>query len=435
MSGQNYRYLWWSHLWSTAGSSLSAGLFFMIAVAGLNKAADKVTAMAAIAAVLAAVTCIPVLFAAERLPNKAILVLTASLRAATSIALWLLLVFDGLALIHLAVGMALVTALSVFSGSLTTAEIRKSVPERQWLNANKSLSLIGWVCVALLTPLGGALFQYVGTATPLILNATCHLLAAVSLLGLRTNGLPPNVPHDKLPGNPSASHNATDPETTDQKTTDQERSEPLLRRLFGGWVFMWNSPTLRGYFINAMIFGGCLAASAPLVSDLVLKHLRLTPLHYSLLLSLPAFAGIAGTWCSTKIVAKIGEQRAIWCSGAARSIWLVLLPFAPHGTLGFSYLLLFECLLMFTAGVFNPIFATIRLRLVDSRHVRAVASAWPISAHLTKPFFIGLAAAAMATCTTKSTLIGVGIAMLVAIVFLPRACLTTNGTPESLPRQ
>lgn len=386
----------------------------MIATVGLDKSPAGVTAMAAIAAALAAVTCIPALVAAERLSNKVVLTLTAITRSGTSAVLCLLLLGDELALIHLAIGMALVTALSVFSGSLTTAEIRRSVPEEHWLSANKSLSLIGWGCVALLTPLGGALFQHVGTSTPLILNALCYFLSALLLAGLRTGALSENLEEDSA---------------SPDDTSCRERSEPLIRRLFSGWVFMWKDQNLRGYFINAMIFGGCLAAAAPLISDLVLQNLGLTPLHYSILLSLPAFAGIAGSWCSSKVVGKIGERQAIWYSGAARSLWLVLLPVAPNGILGFSYLLALECLLMFSAGVFNPIFATVRLRLVDSQRVRAVASAWPISAHLTKPLFVGLTAAMLTIGTTRNTLVGVGIAMLIAIVFLPRP---TTGAKHKL---
>ena len=74
--------------------------------------------------------------------------------------------------------------------------------------------------------------------------------------------------------------------------------------------------------------------------------------------------------------------------GAGRTLWLGLIPLAPHGTGGLVLIIVSETLLLFCAGAFNPTFTTYRMNATGDDHMARVNAAWSISSKSAQPAFI-----------------------------------------------
>ncbi len=105
--------------------------------------------------------------------------------------------------------------------------------------------------------------------------------------------------------------------------------------------------------------------------------------------------------------------------GAARTVWLGFVAFAPPGTGGLVVIIAADTLLLFCAGVFNPTFVTYRMRVTADTHMTRVATAWSVSSKTVQPACIA-AAGLLAAVTSARTAIGVAaVAVAASTVLLP----------------
>ncbi len=105
---------------------------------------------------------------------------------------------------------------------------------------------------------------------------------------------------------------------------------------------------------------------------------------------------------------------------ALRSLFPVGLALTRPGVPGLLTVLTVEALLIFSAGVFNPLNTTERLRRAPTGRVAQVLSAWSISSKLAQAAFI-LAWGARGTLTGPLTAITVaGLLLLGTPLLLPR---------------
>lgn len=114
-----------------------------------------------------------------------------------------------------------------------------------------------------------------------------------------------------------------------------------------------------------------------------------------------------------------GWRNLLLWACAARSIWAPFLAFSPSGVPGLLFILICECSLMFAAGLFNPVFATYRMQIVDRALLARVGSAWPISAALVQPVFLLSGALLVEWLGTRTAIGIIGACMLLCIPLIP----------------
>lgn len=159
--------------------------------------------------------------------------------------------------------------------------------------------------------------------------------------------------------------------------------------------------------------------SSPLLAVFMLRELGLEPWQYGLALGLPGIGGVLGALCTKRVAARIGEHSVLLTFGLLRSVWMLLLPLAPHGSTGLAVIITSETLLLFSAGVFNPTFATYRMRATADAHMSRVTTAWLVSTRAIQPLFL-LAGGALAAATSPRVALGAaGVTLLTSALLLP----------------
>lgn len=113
-----------------------------------------------------------------------------------------------------------------------------------------------------------------------------------------------------------------------------------------------------------------------------------SPWGYALALGIPAVGGVIGSSASTCLVRRLGERRVLLLAGVSRTLWMPVIPLSPPGLGGLAIVLGSEFLLMLSAGISNPVFATCRMRLISRDHMARVGAAWPMTAKTVQPLFI-----------------------------------------------
>ncbi|NEW38604.1 hypothetical protein GV794_16830 [Nocardia cyriacigeorgica] len=83
------------------------------------------------------------------------------------------------------------------------------------------------------------------------------------------------------------------------------------------------------------------------------------------------------------MVARYGERNVLLVLGALRACWPLRLTFVGPGIGGLLVVMVTEFGLILTMGLFNPIFATYRLRNAESGVLARVLAAWSITSTAT----------------------------------------------------
>jgi hypothetical protein len=105
--------------------------------------------------------------------------------------------------------------------------------------------------------------------------------------------------------------------------------------------------TLRGLYINALVFGGAIRKSSPLIAVLMLDDLHLSALEYGIALGAPCAAGLLGSFVAQRITRRLGTDRVLLVFGALRGPCLLPLAFAPVGILGLLTVVSADSVLLF----------------------------------------------------------------------------------------
>ncbi|WP_327147789.1 MFS transporter [Nocardia sp. NBC_01329] len=246
--------------------------------------------------------------------------------------------------------------------------------------------------MAALAGVGAAAIAIFGTTTTLIVDSLGHLISALGIRRIRT---PEAIP------------------------ARQGGSGSGLSEIRTGWTYIAAHSTLHRLFWNAMLFGGSLVLVTPLMALLMLRELGFPPWQYGLALGIPGVGGLLGAWCAPRLVARFGERAVLLGSGTLRTCWLAPLVLTGPGALGLTVVLAAETLLLFCAGVFNPMFAACRMNHTADDHMVRVGTAWSISAKCVQPVFIALGGV-LAAATGVRVAIGVAaFALLTSSALLP----------------
>ncbi|MFE3443681.1 MFS transporter [Nocardia sp. NPDC059180] len=208
--------------------------------------------------------------------------------------------------------------------------------------------------------------------------------------------------------------------TTAEPDPPQERPErQWVTEIRSGWAYIFAHPALHRLFWNAMVFGGSIMLTTPLLALLMLRELGFVPWQYGLSLGVPCLGGLIGSLCAPRLVTAIGERAVLLGFGALRTCWLVPLLVAGPNLLGLTIIIATETLLLFCAGIFNPVFTTFRMNNTADDHMARVGTAWSISSKCAQPLFIAFGGVLAAATSLRFAIGFAAVTVIVSSLLLP----------------
>ncbi len=157
----------------------------------------------------------------------------------------------------------------------------------------------------------------------------------------------------------------------------------------------------------------------PLLSVLMLGRLGFPPWEFGLAFAVPCLGGLVGSRLARPLATRYGERRMLLVFAVARCFWVIGLVALRPGLGGLLVVMAVECGLIFCCGVYNPLLATHRLRLLPHDRVARVLSSWSVTSKLSTALLTGLWGG-LASVIGPSAAVGLaGAVMLVTPVLLP----------------
>ncbi|MFI5714498.1 MFS transporter [Nocardia sp. NPDC051750] len=388
----DFRRLWASVTVGQVGSALGSGALPLVAILAVNASDLQVALMAAFAGIAGAAIALPMGSFIEFRRKRGIIVHTSFVcfvaLASVPLAGW----FGVLTYTHLCIVVTVQTLGAIVSNAAGGAYLKSLVPEPLRVRANSRFETTFWTASTIGAPVGGALISIFGTTITLVIDAVSYLLSALGIRSITTSEPEP------MHGRPE---------------------HHWWVEIRSGWTYIFDHPPLHRLFWNAMAFGGSIMLTTPLLALLMLRELGFSPWQYGLALGVPCLGGLLGALCAPKLVELFTERAVLLGFGTLRTCWLGLLLLAGPGTAGLIVIIGAEALLLFCAGVFNPVFTTYRMNCTADDHMARVGTAWSISAKSFQPAFIALGGV-IAGATSPRVAIGfAAITLLASSALLP----------------
>ncbi|MBF6364986.1 MFS transporter [Nocardia puris] len=402
---RDFHKLWAALTVSQVGSALGTGALPLVAILVVHASDWQVSLMAALSGVAAAAIALPLGSLIEVRRKRPVMIQAC---VASCVALASVPVAAALGVLSYAqlCGVAMVQTLcAMVFNAANGAYLKSIVAEPLRVRANSRVETTFWTAATVGAPLGGLLISLFGTAITITLDAVTYLLAA---LGIRA--------------------------ITTPETASQQPKRPRLTDIRGGWAYIFGEPTLNRLFWNAMLFGGSLLLTGPLLALLMLRELGFAPWQYGLALGLPAVGGLIGSLCAPKLVAVFDQRTVLLGFGTLRTLWLGLLLLAGPDALGLIAIIAAETLLLLCAGVFNPVFTTVRMNHTADTHMARVGMAWSISAKCFQPAFIALGGVIAAVTSVRTAIACAAVALVASSALLPwrqRDCGREQSSPSN----
>jgi MFS transporter len=383
---------------SSAGSGVGLGALPLVAVLALHVSAFGVSLLTGLSGLTAAAIMLPLGTGVEYRRKRPVMVAGDLARFAALASVPAAAALGVLTYPQLVVVGVVTTAGMIAFAAASGANLKALTDPAGRLRANSWFETADWVSVTAGPPLGGLLISAVGPAATMAVDAVSYLGSVVGVLRIAKPEPPP----------PRRAVNSG---------------------VAAGWRYIFAHRGLRALFLNAMLFGGPVIMATPLVAVLILDILGLPAYDYGLALGVPCLGGIAGSRLAPVLVRKFGQRRVLLASGAARTPWLLAYPFVPHGEAGLVVLIGADTVLLFCAGVFNPVFATYRMHVTADAFMVRVRSAWGISSKTVQPLFVLAGGGLAALAGVRPALLAGGLVCVASAALLPFRDLS----PESLP--
>ncbi len=382
----DFRRLWGAYAVSELGSAIGSGALPLVALLVLDVTAFQVALLAALSGLASALLALPLGVAIEFRHKRPVMVLADLTRFGALASVPAAAALGVLTYSHLCVVGVVQAVAAIAFGGASGAHLKNLVPAPLRLEATSRFETTFWVATSTGPALGGLLISWLGATASLVVDAFSFLISALGVRRLRSPEPPP-------------------PERT--------RTGTRTRDLSSGWRYIHGHPVLRHLFWNAMLFGGAIMMTSPLMAVLMLRDLGFAPWQYGLALGLPGIGGVLGALSTRRLTTKYGERRVLLGFGLLRTVWMPLIALAAPGPLGLVVIVVANSLLLFCAGVFNPSFATYRMAVTADSHLTRVLTSWSASSRTVQPLFM-LAGGALAAATSPRTAILVAAALLVS---------------------
>ncbi|WP_329309652.1 MFS transporter [Streptomyces sp. NBC_01262] len=396
--------LWGSYAVSAAGSAVSAGALPLVAVAALHVSTFQVSLLAALSAVASAAISLPLGGRIEHRHKRPAMTTADGVRCLALASVPVAAALGLLTFMQLCVVGVLQSTAAIAFSAASTAHLKGLVAPSDRLRAAAQFETTDWISQSVGPPTGGLLIGVFGATATLAVDALSFLLSA---LGVRQIRRPEPAPPART------------------------KSRGRARELMTGWRYILGHRGLRPLFWNAMLFGGSIMMSSPLVAVLMLRDLHFTPWQYGLALGLPCLGGVLGSRLTATLTSRLGPHRVLLLFGVLRTPWTILLPWLPFGTLGLVALVAADTGLLVAAGVFNPSFATYRITATQDHVMARVVTAWSVSSKTAQPLFIVAGGIIAAYAGVRTAILVAGTLCLASALLLPWSGLPSPALEES----
>lgn len=385
--GPDFRRLWTAYSISELGTGLALGALPLVATIALQAPVLQVSLLSALAGIAGAALAVPLGPWVEFRRKRPIMVGTDLARFVTLLSVPVAAALGLLTYAQLCV-VAIVQSVGVIVFTAAGgAHLKALVPAELRGEANARLEMTFWTAYSAGPPLGGVLVSAVGATASMAADAVSFLLSALGIRRLRTPEPPP----------------------------PQRHPTPRLRELTAGWHYILGHRDLRALWLNSLVFGGCVMATAPLLAVLMLRELRMTPWEYGIAMGVPCLGGILGAF----LARRLPERPKLLGFGTARALFMIFLAVAPAGTGGLIVITASQLVLLVCAGAFNPTFATYRMRVTEDGYLSRVLSAWSISQRVAQPIMIAVGGVLAAATSTRISLAILSGVLITSVALLP----------------
>ncbi|MFJ1600053.1 MFS transporter [Streptomyces sp. NPDC088261] len=404
--GSEFGRLWSAYAVSTYGTWIAFGAYPLIAVRVLGASAFAVSLLEAAGLAVAAVAAFSLGPWIEHRAKRPVMIAADLVRFAATASVPVAYVLGVLSYGQLLVVSVVSGTASIAFTAASGAYLKHLVPRDHLLVANGRFEATSWVATAAGPPLGGALIGLLGPVVTVLADALSYLLSALGIHRIRGSDVV--TPRDR-----SA-------EPRDRSTETRDRSVVPRRSPFlDGWWFILRDPALRRLFLNSILVGGLIMATAPLLSVLLLGQYHFPAWQYGLAFGVPALGGFVGARLSARLVARHGRYRVMAVSGRLRSVFPLGLALVGPGVPGLLTVIAVEGLLITCMGIFNPIYATERLRRTPVHRTAQILSTWSAASKLLHAALMVIWGI-LATLTSPLTAITVsGVLLLGTPLLLP----------------
>ena len=399
--GQDFRRLWAAYSVSELGSGLASGALPLVATIALAVPVLQVSLLSALAGIAGAALTVPLGPWIEFRRKRPVMIGADLARFAALISVPITAALGVLSYAQLcAVAIVQAAGVIVFNAA-SGSHLKALVPAESRGEANSRFEMTFWTVNTAGPPLGGLLVTALGATASMAADGVSFLLSALGIRRLRAPEPPP----------------------------PQRHPTPRWRELTAGWHYLYTHRDLRALWFNAMLFGGCIMATPPLLAVLMLRELGLGPWAYGVAMGVPCVGGILGAFLGRRLP----ERPKLLGFGTARTLWTVFLALAPAGFGGLIVITASQFLLLVCAGAFNPAFVTYRMRVTEDAYMSRVLSAWAISQRVAQPIMITVGGVLAALTTTRISLAVVGCVLLTSAALLPWRSLTQRPEPAAVP--
>ncbi|MEU8782846.1 MFS transporter [Streptomyces sp. NPDC048637] len=391
--GRSFGWLWSAYAVSTYGTWIAFGAFPLIAVRALHSPAFAVSLLEAAGLAVAAIVAFSLGPWVEHRAKRPVMIAMDLIRFAAMASVPVAYVLGLLSYGQLLVVSVISGTASIAFTAASGAYLKYLVPSEQLLVANGRFEGTSWVATAAGPPLGGALIGVLGPVITVMADALSYLLSALGVLRIRGGDVA--APRDRA---------------------TRLRGAGLL----SGWRFILRDRALRRLFLNQILVGGLIMATAPLLSVLLLGQYHFPAWQYGLAFGIPALGGFVGARLSARLVTRYGRHRVMIVSGWLRSLFPLGLTFVRPGLPGLLTVIIVEGLLITCMGIFNPIYATERLQRTPADHTAQILSTWSASSKLLQAALMVIWGI-LATLTSPLTAITMsGVLLLATPLLLPK---------------
>jgi hypothetical protein len=248
--GRDFDRLWCAYSISELGSALGAGALPLIAILVLHSTDLQVSLLAALSGVASAAIALPLGAQIEFRRKRPIMIGADLLRFVVLGSLPVAAALNALTYTQLCVVGAVQTACTIVFNAASGAHLKALVPIHHRTEANSRFETTFWTTTSIGPPAGGLLISWLGPTITVAIDAVSFLASALGIRNLRTPETPPPV-----------------------RTSNRH----WVADLTGGWRYIFGHHGLNALFWNAMLFGGSIMLTGPLIAILMLRDLELAP--------------------------------------------------------------------------------------------------------------------------------------------------------------
>ncbi|WP_330178655.1 MFS transporter [Nocardia sp. NBC_01503] len=403
--GRNFGWLWSAYAVSTYGTWMAFGAFPLIAVRVLHSPTFAVSLLEASGLAVAALVAFSLGPWVEHRAKRPVMIAMDLIRFAAMVSIPVTYVLGLLSYGQLLIVSVISGTANIAFAAASGAYLKYLVPRDQLLVANGRFEGTGWVATAAGPPLGGALIGLLGPVVTVLADALSYLLSAFGVLRIRGGDIA------------------------------APRSDAGLRPadLLTGWRVIRRDHALLRLFLNSILVGGLIMATAPLLAVLLLGRYQYPAWQYGIAFGIPALGGFVGARLSARLVGRFGQHRIMMVFGWLRSLFPLGLAFVQPGVPGLLTVIVVEGLLITCMGIFNPIYATERLQRISADHAARVLSTWSAASKLVHALLMVIWGV-LATRTGPLTAITIsGVLLLFTPLLLPKAAQPAGSAFTPIP--